>query len=448
MRKYLYIIVLILIVVGLFYIYPAIEWSEPEIDVGLDSEYLGVEPFDIELRDSGKGLKNVRVSLVGEGGEVELLNKNYPPGVKGDTIEIMLNPGQAGALQGPVELLVQATDHSRIKVFSGNKTEYSKKVTIDLEPPVMEVVSGDQYLNHGGSGLVVYRTSPDVAQSGVMVGEYFFPGYKAGLADENVYYAFYAYPYDVETGQNIFVAAIDEAGNMKESGLPYRFTDIKYRDSNIDISDNFIDNVITPLSGSDSASLSQRQKFIEINKKLREVNEAKIKEVTSQSSGEMMWEGAFTQLSNSKVEANFADKRTYIYNDEPIDEQYHLGYDLAVTKRYPIEAANNGIVTFAGDLGIYGKTVIIDHGMGVSTLYGHMSKIDVKVGDELKKDDIIGNTGVSGLAVGDHLHYGVYVGGVAVRPIEWWDPKWINDKILLKMREAEAEFGKESANSE
>lgn len=448
MRRFIYIIVLILILVGLFYIYPAIEWSEPEINVGLDSDYLGVEPFDIELRDSGKGLKNVRVALVNEGGEVELLNKSYPPGVKGDTIEIMLNPGQAGALQGPVELLVQATDHSRIKVFSGNKSEYTKKVTIDLEPPVMEVVSGDQYLNHGGSGLVVYRTSPDVAQSGVMVGDYFFPGYKAGLSDENVYYAFYAYPYDVETGQNIFVAAIDEAGNMRESGLPYRFTDIKYRDSNIDISDNFIDNVITPLTGSDSASLSQRQKFIEINKKLREVNEAKIKEVTSQSSGEMMWEGAFTQLSNSKVEANFADKRTYIYNDEPIDEQYHLGYDLAVTKRYPIEAANNGIVTFAGDLGIYGKTVIIDHGMGVSTLYGHMSKIDVNVGDELKKDDIIGNTGVSGLAVGDHLHYGVYVGGVAVRPIEWWDPKWINDKVLLKMREAEAEFGKKGTNTE
>ena len=178
---------------------------------------------------------------------------------------------------------------------------------------------------------------------------------------------------------------------------------------------------------------------------MRKENDATIRETSSDSKDEILWKGAFKQLSNSKVEANFADERTYHYNDEPIDKQYHLGYDLAVTKRYPVEAANGGVIVYAGDLGIYGNTVIIDHGMGIATLYGHMSTLDVKVGDTVEKNGIIGRTGETGLAAGDHLHYGVYVNGVAVRPTEWWDDKWIKDNVLLKIDQARAEFGENSS---
>ncbi len=448
MRRYLYIALFLLIVAGLSYIYPAVEWTSPEIDLGLDSEYLGVEPFDLEVRDEGTGLKMVSVVLNSEGGEAVLFSKNYPPGVKGDNIEIVLDPKKAGAQEGKVELVVTAKDHSKIKIFSGNESTLYKELILDLKPPELDIVSTEQYINHGGSGLVVYRTSPDVADSGVLVGDYYFPGYKAGLSDENVHFAFFAYPYDVEPGQSIFVAAVDEAGNMKRTGLAYDLKNINYRESDINISENFIQNVIGPLTGESSTELTQKEKFLKVNNELRKANDSTINEVSSDSKGELMWEGPFTQLSNSKVEANFADHRTYIYNGEPIDNQYHLGYDLAVTKRYPIEAANNGVVVYAGDLGIYGNTVIIDHGMGVSTLYGHMSTIDVNVGDRLKKNDIIGKTGETGLAAGDHLHYGVYVNGVAVRPIEWWDNKWIKDNVILKIDEARTEFGKESAQDQ
>ncbi len=147
----------------------------------------------------------------------------------------------------------------------------------------------------------------------------------------------------------------------------------------------------------------------------------------------MLWSGAFTQLSNSKVEANFADARTYIYKDEAIDTAYHLGYDLSVTKHYPAEAANSGIVAFTGDLGIYGNTVIIDHGLGLFTLYSHLSSIDVKVGEAIKQHQIIGKTGETGLAAGDHLHFGVYLHGLAILPVEWWDEKWIRDNVEPKL---------------
>jgi len=173
--------------------------------------------------------------------------------------------------------------------------------------------------------------------------------------------------------------------------------------------------------------------FIAVNKKVRKDNEDRITGITKKATPEVLWKGAFTQLSNSKVEANFADARTYTYNGEPVDTAYHLGYDLSVTKHYPVEAANSGVVAFTGDLGLYGNTVIIDHGLGLFTLYGHLSSIDVKIGDALGARQVIGKTGETGFAGGDHLHFGVYLDGVAVLPVEWWDAKWINDNITPKL---------------
>ena len=188
-----------------------------------------------------------------------------------------------------------------------------------------------------------------------------------------------------------------------------------------------------------------KEVFVRVNKGLRKENEDKIAAITKKATPSILWKGAFSQLSNSKVEANFADERTYTYNNEPIDTAYHLGYDLSVTKHYPVEAANSGTVAFAGDLGIYGNAVILDHGLGLFTLYGHLSSIDVKVGDSIKQRQIIGKTGETGLAAGDHLHYGVYLHGVAVLPVEWWDQKWINDNIEPKL---EGQSGEAIAESQ
>jgi murein DD-endopeptidase MepM/ murein hydrolase activator NlpD len=181
--------------------------------------------------------------------------------------------------------------------------------------------------------------------------------------------------------------------------------------------------------------------FLKVNNEMRSENNNKIMDITANSRDKMLWSKSFLQLSNSKVEANFADQRSYKLNDEIIDEQYHLGYDLSVTKKYPVEAANSGVVAFTGNIGIYGNTVILDHGMGVMTLYSHLSSISVKVEDEIKKGGIIGKTGITGLAAGDHLHFGVYIQGVPVRPLEWWDPKWINEKVLNRIDQAKSEYG-------
>ncbi|HVY55282.1 MAG TPA: M23 family metallopeptidase, partial [Thermodesulfobacteriota bacterium] len=339
-----------------------------------------------------------------------------------------------------------AVDRSRLRFFSGNKTVASRNINLDLVPPAVDLLSTENYINRGGSALVIYKTSPDVVRSGIKIGDYFFPGYKGNFAEDDVYLVFFAYPYNVPAGEGITLMAEDAAGNSKSVNVPYRLKDIQYKRSNLNITNDFIQNVVMPIAGQTSET-DYKKIFLMVNSDLRKKNDAKIKEVTSGSKDEILWKGAFHQLSNSQVQANFADERTYIFNEEAIDKQYHLGYDLAVTKRYPIEAANDGIVVYAGDLGIYGNAVIIDHGMGVATLYGHMSTIDVKVGDEIKKNQIIGKTGQTGLAAGDHLHYGVYVDGVAVRPVEWWDEKWIKDNVMLKIDQAKAEFGTKSSGN-
>jgi murein DD-endopeptidase MepM/ murein hydrolase activator NlpD len=194
-----------------------------------------------------------------------------------------------------------------------------------------------------------------------------------------------------------------------------------------------LQNKVVPLADAGARQGSPKEVFVAVNKTLRKQNEDKIVEVTTKATPQILWQGAFTQLSNSKVEANFADYRTYTWQNEPVDSAYHLGYDLSVTKRYPVEAANNGTVAFAGDLGIYGNCVILDHGIGLYTLYGHLSSIDVKVGDTVKPRQVLGRSGETGLAGGDHLHFGVYLNGVAVLPVEWWDAKWINDNITPKL---------------
>src|SRR5580765_5170301 len=137
--------------------------------------------------------------------------------------------------------------------------------------------------------------------------------------------------------------------------------------------------------------------FLKVNGELRRINADEIAAFAKQSSAERLWNGPFVQLGNSKVEASFADHRTYIYKGKDVDQQVHLGFDLASFAGTPIVSANRGIVVFADELGIYGNCVIIDHGMGVQSLYGHLSAIEVKAGQTVEKEQQIGRSGMTGM---------------------------------------------------
>ncbi len=424
----------LLIVLGFFL--PRLEWKSPSVAI-LAETPVGSKPFSIVVKDSGQGLKKVIVSVVDKRGEVLIVQRNYPRSTNEDSIKIDLSSKEYGMEDGPITLKVVAEDYSILRLFKGNRTIVTKELDVDLTPPAIIELSDPLYINHGGSGIIIYKTSDDVVSTGVYVGNYFFKGYSGLFRNPNVYISFLAYPYnlDLNNKEQLSVVAVDRAGNENRVPVEYTLRRKRYRRRVINVSENFIKEKIIPLLEKEKMKISDDIKkiFLKVNKELRKSNNEKIARITSDSFPKILWQGRFLQLSRSKVESSFADKRFYKINGEVVDVEYHLGYDLSVTKNYPVEVANDGIVKFAGELGIYGNSVIVDHGMGVMTLYSHLSSIMVKKGDKVKKGDIIGKTGTTGLAVGDHLHFGVYVQGTPVRPIEWWDENWIKNSITSKI---------------
>ncbi len=433
--NFLYLIIIIGLLGGAYYVGPRFEWHKPEIKLTPDSDALGLAPLEIAITDQGTGLKSVTATLSSGGAEHGLASEQYDQPVMHKKITIALSSKLTGVKEGPAVLRVSARDNSLWNFFRGNETVIQKNITIDITPPTLELFADDRYINFGGVGMIVYKPSADTVTTGVKIGNYFFPGAKGQIKEQPDHFvAFFAHPYNVAEDAKAMLVATDKAGNTREMRVVYELKNVKYKKSTIAINDEFIQSKVAPLLIDVGARQgSPKEIFIRVNKGLRKENEAKIAEITKKFTPSILWKGAFSQLSNSKVEANFADARTYTYNNEAIDNAYHLGYDLSVTKHYPAEAANSGTVAFIGDLGIYGNTVIIDHGLGLYTLYAHLSSIDVKAGDQIKQQQAIGKTGETGLAAGDHLHYGVYLHGVAVLPVEWWDQKWINDNIQPKL---------------
>ncbi len=304
-------------------------------------------------------------------------------------------------------------------------------------------------MNHGGSELVVYRVTPPDAQSGVRVGNYEYPGYPAtgaGIAssDPALRVAFFALLWDQDPKNTpIRVYARDSVGNESSGSFDYRVFPKQFRSSRIELDDAFLAKVVPPivqnspeLKVDDPSDLLAS--YLKINRDLRKMNNDTITKLAAQTSPEILWRGAFKQLTNTAVEAGFADQRTYLYKGKEVDRQVHLGFDLASLAGAPVKAANRGRVLHAGWLGIYGNCVIIDHGMGLMSLYAHLSSIEAQVGDLVELDKEIGRSGSTGLAGGDHLHFTMLLAGNAITPIDWWSAQWVQDRVTRKLNDAGA----------
>ena len=440
--------ILVLLVAAIIKVISIAEMNPPVISIERDIKNLGTKPFEVTVSDKGTGLAKVRIYLLDTYGESVLVEKEYKKGTKSDVISVSIDPERLGIKSGASELFIEATDNFMGGLFSGRKAVFSEKVTLDFIPPEIRELSPMLYIRHGGAGVVIYRTSEDTASSGVEIKDLFFEGYGGYFEDPLIYLAFFAYPHDAPKGEKIEIFAADTAGNEARESVYYQLLKASYVKDEIALSERFLKRKVLPLfnkvygyaSVTDEGKTDFRKAFLKINSETRKENDKRIYEIGRQSGDKILWKGKFNQLPNSKVGATFADHRKYLMDGNVIDRQYHLGYDLSVTKRYAVPASNSGVVVFAGDLGIYGNTVIIDHGMGIMTLYSHLTSMSVGVGDIVGKKDHIGRTGTTGLAVGDHLHFGVYVQGVPVRPLEWWDAKWIDDSIWYKINYVKKNF--------
>ncbi len=108
------------------------------------------------------------------------------------------------------------------------------------------------------------------------------------------------------------------------------------------------------------------------------------------------------------------------YRRDPITggSDYHAGLDIVGDKGEPVQATASGLVTHVGRQGAYGNLVILDHGFGLQTKYGHLSSFSVKPGDRVKRGDVIGRMGSTGRSTGTHLHYEVLANGRLLNPLQ------------------------------
>ncbi|MCK5096718.1 MAG: M23 family metallopeptidase, partial [Desulfobacteraceae bacterium] len=285
----------------------------------------------------------------------------------------------------------------------------------------------------------IYRLfEKDIKKSGVMIDENFFPGFSGMFSDDDVYAAFIALDHTQGQSSKLTVVAQDSAGNQTKKGFHYYIGNKKFKTDILNIPQSFLDKKIpgfnlTEDSGNNSSEKSYLEKFIFINSKIREKNCSTILKKSLETENKLMWNGKFLRLKGSARRASFGDRRIYKHNGKEIGRAVHLGVDLASVKKSRVSAANSGIVLAAEKIGIFGNSIIIDHGFGLCTLYSHLSSFSVKKGARVKKGDAIGRTGITGLVGGDHLHFGVFVNNVFVNPVEWWDRTWIDNNIMSKI---------------
>lgn len=382
--------------------------------------------------DDPSGIRSVSVAVRKNNSSHVVFQKHFSETHPSQTVTFSLK--DAGVREGAFDMEIKATDASLAGFGQGNTRTQVIPMRMDTQPPRISVKTLPPNVRRGGTGVVQYTLNEEVIHSGIRVGELFFKGYQQA---DGAYLCFFAFPHNLAPAQYTpEITAEDLAGNITTSRLAMRPLDRAFRADKIQISDDFLLRVSQQLHNLAPDAANPLERYVIINRDVRADNVKFLLETGNKSHNTMLWGGAFARLPRSAARAGFADHRSYIYQGQEIDNQYHLGFDLASLTNAEIPAGNDGVVVFAGDKGIYGNLIVIDHGLGLMSLYSHMSRFSVAPGDAVKKGDIIGYTGSTGMAFGDHLHFGMLVGGVEVTPLEWLDPKWIKDNITGRITPA------------
>ncbi len=402
-------------------------------------KFIGLKtPLTLDLRGTRGGVRSVEVTLVQGAARAVVAQRAFSgPVASEQRAEVTVAGRELGLREGAATIEVRAHDGFWRPIRVDDRPIVSAPVTIDLTPPSLEVLAATHYLHQGGGGLAALRTK-GAARAGVKVGETLFPAYAAGEADGGLAVALFALPWNLPDGTPITAWAQDEAGNTVSRAVASEVKPRRFPAGTVELTEQFLSTKLPELLP-ERGPIPRDQfaaAFLIVNRDLRRKAEDAKRQLATRTQPRPLWEGAFIQPRNTKVFSNFAESRSYRYHGQEVDTGVHLGYDLASVRQSPVPAANSGEVVFAEPLTIYGNTVVVDHGLGLQTLYGHLSSIEVKEGDAVKQNQELGRSGFTGLAVGDHLHYEVLIGGVSVTPVEWWDGRWIRDHIGRPLHEA------------
>jgi murein DD-endopeptidase MepM/ murein hydrolase activator NlpD len=401
-------------------------------------------PVRIDVAEPRRGLSYVKIEFLQQDRSHTLAEKSYVPlsemrfwgnRTQSDSFNLEIGRDTLPALRnGNATLRVTA---SRTPTWLRHPQAVVREfgIPVRLTPPSLQLTSIQTYVAQGGCEAVVYRVGETAVRDGVRSGAWFFPGFPLPGGGKQDRFALFAVPYD-RSEPDARLLAVDAAGNTAEVEFIDQFFAKPIRRENLSVSDKLLAKVVPEIM-SETPELADRgsalDNYLAINGDLRRSNAEELKSLARNSARQFLWTEPFLMMPNAQVMSAFADRRTYMYAGKEVDHQDHLGFDLAVTSHAPVPAANSGVVVMAKYFGIYGNAVVIDHGYGLMTLYGHLSSIAVKNGQKIARGDILGNTGQTGLALGDHLHFTTLLQGLPVTPVEWWDAHWIKDRVAKKL---------------
>jgi murein DD-endopeptidase MepM/ murein hydrolase activator NlpD len=426
--------VIFAVVGGYIYLSPAFEQNKPEI-ISSDNIYWNLKsPIKIDLKDES-GIKYYKVTFR-DGQKSVVLNQKVLTEIKKD-LSIEIVPPKLDMFYKGVDtsLEVEVVDNSKWNLLEGNKALKIIDVKIDTLKPIANVIDNSRYIQRGGSAVVVVKVKDaNLKEAYISFNDEkkfkLIPYYK-----EDYYVALIAWPIDFEEFSRVNLVAVDKADNKTITKVPFYIQKKKIRVDNINLSENFIKNISASVLEQSFEPIPQdiKEIFLYSNRELRAKNVKTIEESVQKYLDNQFIENvtinSFDRLRGSKTVAGYGERRHYYLDGEKINEAWHLGIDWASVKKAPVRVSNDGTVIFNGYLGLYGNTIIIDHGMGLATLYAHTSSQSVKLGDQVTKNQKIANTGSTGAVFGDHLHFGVLIQGIEVNPIEWMDNHWIKVRI-------------------
>ncbi len=446
----LFLLIVLSILGGFFYLQssPRFEKVKPAIDLDREVYWNPKRDLQIPISDN-RGLKSVQVYMSDGVNKVQLLDKSYTDNIKQDILKVKYPKEGILPRNNKVILIVEVKDSSFWNFFMGNKSIKKVLVHIDRKKPELLLISNSYSITKGGTALVIFRAkdkSLDKLYIETNFGKKFVPNpfYK-----KDYYISLIAWPI-FQKRFRAWIVAVDKAGNKSRQRVALYLKDKRYRVSKIKARDNFIDGKIAQLAEDEpdrTTNMSRLEKFRFVNETYRVENEDLIRKITTPVDKNKINNfkiHRFYPLRNGKVVGHFGDHRYYYYKskDNIISESYHMGIDLASIRQGEIKSSNKGLVVFAKYNGIYGNNLIIYHGLGLYSLYGHCSDFTVDKGDLVKAGEIVAHSGSTGLALGDHLHFGLMVQGVMVRPVEFMDSRWIKLNITDVIKKAKDLIGK------
>ena len=448
--KFVFTVLILAIIAGAGFVYlsPQFEQNKPEITFKSNKYWNLKSKIQIQISDQSS-IKYYKITFIDGNNQIVLEEKILSNNTNINQI-IEVNPPKIDIFYKgtDVKIKVEAVDNSKWNFLNGNSSSSTFDIKVDKTKPIANIINNSRYIKRGGSAIAIVKISDENLKDAYITFNDEVKFKLTPFSKDNYFISLIAWPIYIEDFSIVNLVAIDKAGNKTVSKIPLYVQKAKIKKDKIKISEKFIKEVSTNVLTQSGIEIPNTLEaiFIAENKDVRKQN---IDFLRKLALTEMDYSKIssfkiknFRRLGGSKTVAGYAEKRSYIFQGDKIDEEWHLGIDWAKVKHTKVKTSNAGKIIFNSYLGIYGNTIVIDHTLGLASLYAHLSNSNVNLGQSVYRNSKLGNTGTTGAVLGDHLHFGILIQGIEVDPVEWMDKRWIKTRITDIIKLAKKEINK------